>query len=138
MKVFNDILAQQVNIKKIGYLGAGEKAPIDVEPVDFGEGELFVDPTVTPEIEAEGWGRDLIRAIQQMRKNMKLNVEEFIFCDVKAEDHLVELFKVWQDHICGEVRAKQITYTDEPAGERVEDLEINGKVITVGVSSSKI
>ena len=138
VKVFNDILAQQVNIKKIGYLGAGEKAPIDVEPVDFGEGELFVDPTVTPEIEAEGWGRDLIRAIQQMRKNMKLNVEEFIFCDVKAEDHLVELFKVWQDHICGEVRAKQITYTDEPAGERVEDLEINGKVITVGVSSSKI
>ncbi|MBO5518820.1 MAG: isoleucine--tRNA ligase, partial [Candidatus Methanomethylophilus sp.] len=104
----------------------------------FGEGELFIDPTVTPEIEAEGWGRDLIRAIQQMRKNMKLNVEEFIFCDVKAEDHLVKLFKVWQEHICGEVRAKQITYTDAPAGERVEDLEINGKVITVGVSSSKI
>ena len=109
-----------------------------MEPVDFGEGDLFVDPTVTPEIEAEGWGRDLIRAIQQMRKNMKLNVEEFIFCDVKADARLVELFKSWQDHICGEVRAKQITFTDEPAGERVDTLEINGTTIVVGVSSSKI
>ena len=138
VKRFNDILAQQVNIKEIAYLEPGKNAPVDVEPVDFGEGDLFVDPTVTPEIEAEGWGRDLIRAIQQMRKNMKLNVEEFIFCDVKADARLVELFKSWQDHICGEVRAKQITFTDEPAGERVDTLEINGTTIVVGVSSSKI
>ncbi|MCQ2085545.1 MAG: DUF5915 domain-containing protein, partial [archaeon] len=106
------------------------------EPVDFGEGELYVDPTVTPEIEAEGWGRDLIRAIQQMRKNMKLNVEDNIFCVVKAEEHLVGLFKSWQDHICGEVRAKSLSFSDEPAGERVDVLKINGVDITIAVSKN--
>ncbi len=138
VKRFNDILAQQVNIKEICYLAPGSKPTFQADPVDFGEGSLYIDATITPEIEAEGWGRDLIRAIQQMRKTMKLDVEEFIFCDVKAEEHLVELFRLWEDHISGEVRAKKITFTDEPAGECVQDLEINGKAISIGVSSSKI
>ncbi|MCQ2079868.1 MAG: class I tRNA ligase family protein, partial [archaeon] len=134
VRMFNDILAQQVNIKKIEYLGVGEKTPVDVEPIDFGEGELYVDPTVTPEIEAEGWGRDLIRAIQQKRKNLRLNVEDNIVCYVKADDHLVGLFKTWQEHICGEVRAKQISYTDAPEDVASETLKINGVDITIGIA----
>lgn len=136
VKMFNDILAQQVNIKKIEYLGVGEKTPVEVEPVDFGEGELYVDPTVTPEIEAEGWGRDLIRAIQQMRKNMKLNVEDNIVCEIKAEEHLVGLFRNWQEHICGEVRAKMLAFNDAPSGERVDELRINGADIVIGVTKN--
>ena len=69
---------------------------------------------------------------------MKLNVDEYINVDVKAEPHLVDLFKTWQDHISAEVRAKQIEYTDEPAGDSVKDWDITGKNITIGVTSSKI
>ena len=138
IRVFNDILVQQANIKEADYLEKGQACPIEAEPIPFGEGEFFIDPTITPEIEAEGWGRDLIRRIQQMRKDMKLNVEEYIFCDVKADEHLTSLFKSWESNICKEVRAKQITFTDNPAGEKVVDWEISGSTITVGVSSSKI
>ena len=138
IRVFNTILVQQANIKEADYLGPDEKCPLDTEPIQFGEGEFFIDPTITPEIEAEGWGRDLIRRIQQMRKDMRLNVEEYIFCDVKADEHLVSLFRSWEENICKEVRARKITFTDSPAGEKVVDWEISGSVITVGVSSSKI
>ena len=39
---------------------------------------LFLDTTVTPELEAEGLARELIRRIQSMRKEMNLDVEDRI------------------------------------------------------------
>ena len=140
VKVFDEVLAQQGNIKSVDYLPEGGEVigKDDVEPVPFDEGEIFIDFEITPEIEAEGYARELIRRIQQMRKDMKLNVDEYINVDVKAEPHLVDLFKTWQDHISAEVRAKQIEYTDEPAGDSVKDWDITGKNITIGVTSSKI
>ena len=140
VKVFDEVLAQQGNIKSVDYLPEGGEVigKDDVEPVPFDEGEIFIDFEITPEIEAEGYARELIRRIQQMRKDMKLNVDEYINVDVKAEPHLVALFKTWQDHISAEVRAKQIEYTDEPAGDSVKDWDITGKNITIGVTSSKI
>ena len=140
VKVFDEVLAQQGNIKSVDYLPEGGEVigKDDVEPVPFDEGEIFIDFEITPEIEAEGYARELIRRIQQMRKDMKLNVDEYINVDVKAEPHLVDLFKTWQDHISAEVRAKQIEYTDEPAGDSVKDWDITGKNITSGGTSSKI
>ncbi len=140
VKVFDAVLAQQGNIKTVDYLPEGGEVigKSDVEPVPFSEGELFIDFEVTPEIEAEGYARELIRRIQQMRKDMKLNVDEYINVDVKAEARLTDLFRTWQDHIAAEVRAKQIEYTDSPAGDSVKDWDITGKNVTIGVTSSKI
>ena len=73
-----------------------------------------------------------------MRKDMKLNVEDYINVDVKAEPRLTALFETWKDHIMSEVRAKQIVFTDEPAGESVKDWDITGKNVTIGVASTRI
>ncbi|AGI47515.1 isoleucyl-tRNA synthetase [Thermoplasmatales archaeon BRNA1] len=138
VKVFDAVLAQQGNLKLVDYLPAGGEVVGngDIEPVAFDEGELFIDFEVTPEIEAEGYSRELIRRIQQMRKEMKLNVEDFIVCDVKAEDHLVELFRMWMDHICTEVRSKKIEFSEAPEGDSVKEWDITGKNIVIGVSKS--
>ena len=136
--MFDGILLQQANIKALEYLGPGESPAFEAEAVSFGEGEFWVDPEVTPEIEAEGWGRDLIRRIQQMRKDMKLDVEEYIVCEVMADPHLQSLFAGWKDNICKEVRAREMNFTDSPAGDKVVDWDISGQIITVGVSSTRI
>ncbi len=140
VKVFDSVLAQQGNIKSIDYLPPNGEVvgKSDIEPVPFSEGELFIDFEITPEIEAEGYARELIRRIQQMRKDMKLNVEDYINVDVKAEPRLTALFETWKDHIMSEVRAKQIVFTDEPAGESVKDWDITGKNVTIGVASTRI
>ncbi|MCQ2070187.1 MAG: isoleucine--tRNA ligase [archaeon] len=132
---FNDILAQQVNIKEIDYIESGTKAPIDAEPIPFDEGDLLIDSSVTPEIEAEGWGRDVIRRIQQMRKDFKLNVETNINCEIKASEHISKLLDSWKENICSEVRAESITFVEAPAGERVQEWEISNEIITIGISA---
>jgi len=109
--------------------------PPDVTSVAFSEGEVYIDFQMTPEIEAEGFARDLIRRIQQMRKDMDLDVEEFISAKVKASAKLVEFFKVWRDHIMKETRAKDIIFTEEPGGESLVNWEVEGEEIEVGVTS---
>ena len=135
VKRFEGVLEDQANVKKVVYLGKDEiPETADIEPVEFEEGTLFIDFSVTPEIEAEGYARELIRRIQQMRKDMKLKVEQFITCEVSAEDRLVGLFETWKDHIANEVRAKSLTFTSEPKGAEVKTWDVTGKDITIGIS----
>ncbi|HKM09332.1 MAG TPA: isoleucine--tRNA ligase, partial [Candidatus Methanomethylophilaceae archaeon] len=137
VKVFDHVLAQQANIKNISYLSKDEVPEGDIEGVSFSEGDVFIDFSMTPEIESEGYARELIRRIQQMRKDMKLNVEQFINCDVRADPKIVNLLSSWVDHISGEVRANTLTFTDSPGGEEVKTWDVNGDDIIIGISSAE-
>ena len=136
VKMFDDVLAQQGNIKKVQYLGKDEIPSVenDIEPVAFDEGTVFIDFNVTPEIEAEGYARELIRRIQQMRKDMKLKVEQYVDAEVCAEDRLVGLFETWKEHIAAEVRAQNLVFTSEPKGTEVKEWDVTGKMITIGIT----
>ena len=50
---------------------------VNVKTVENGN-ELMLDKTITKELAAEGFARDLIRAIQSARKNAKLNMDDRI------------------------------------------------------------
>ena len=136
VKRFESVLCDQANTKRVVFLGKDEipSTETELQPVDFGEGSLFIDFSVTPEIEAEGYARELIRRIQQMRKDLKLNVEQFIDCQVSAEDRLVGLFGDWRDHIANEVRARSLEFTSEPEGTEVKTWDVTGKDITIGIT----
>ena len=132
VRMFEDVLKQQGNVKEIVYTSA-DKLPRDKEPTNYSEGQIVIDFDVTPEIEAEGYARELIRRIQQMRKDLKLNVEQFIEIEVGAEGYLSKLFETWKDFIAGEVRAKSIRFTATPAGDEVKTWDVTGKDITIGL-----
>ena len=128
VEMFEDVLKQQGNIKNIVYITA-DKMPRDKEPCSYSGGQMIIDFDVTPEIEAEGYARELIRRIQQMRKDMKLNVEQYIDIRVSAEDYLVKLFGTWKDFIAGEVRAKSIEFTAPEEG--MKSWDITGKDVKI-------
>ena len=136
VKIFGHVLAQQANIKEILYKDPKHKmSGKNIAEVEFGPGRLYMDFEMTPEIEAEGYARELIRRIQQMRKDMKLDVEQFVNCEVGAEPYLIKLFKTWTDHIAKEVRAENIEFTDSPGGDDVKTWDVQGKDIVIGISS---
>jgi isoleucyl-tRNA synthetase len=69
-------------------------------------GWVYVDVTLTPELASEGYAREVIRRIQEMRKRAGLAVDAKISCDVVVADELVaELVDLRRDLIAGEVRA---------------------------------
>ncbi|MFF2246854.1 isoleucine--tRNA ligase [Arthrobacter sp. NPDC058130] len=66
--------------------GAGSRAAA-VLP---GGGFVVLNTEVTPELEAEGMARDMVRAIQQARKDAGLNVSDRIRTSVTAKPDVVE------------------------------------------------
>ncbi len=109
--------------------------PKDIYVVNFSGGELYLDFEVTKEIEAEGYAREIIRRVQQSRKDMKLDVEEFIKVEVCADAKVSEFLKMWKEHIMSEVRAKSLELVLEVHGEMVSKWDIEGEKVEIGVSS---
>ena len=140
VKVFGHVLAQQANIKDIEYSDVNSTCQCaerpNVSQVSFGPGNICIDFEMTEDIEAEGYARELIRRIQQMRKDMKLDVEQYISCDVGADAELTGFFDTWKDHISNEVRAKTIVFTDSPVGDDVRTWDVQGKDIVIGIKAN--
>lgn len=88
-----------------------EKLPKDVFSAQMAEATVYVDVSLDPGLEAEGYSREIIRRIQEMRRQLGLRVEDFIRVAVTVEDGRVAglVGGQWKDRIAGEVRAKEIS-----------------------------
>lgn len=105
---------------------------------------VYVDLTLTPELEAEGYARELIRRIQEMRRQLDLAVEDYIVAEACIKDERVaDLVRdAWKDRIMDEVRAKGLELhssgmgSPENSWDLSTDWDIEG--ISVSISISKI
>jgi len=88
---------------------------------------------LTPELEREGLARELVRRIQDLRKESGFNVEDRIHVEYAASDRLAEAIASNRDYIAGEVLAKRLETRAEPHGEAVADLEFDGERVRVGL-----
>ncbi|SEJ50368.1 isoleucine--tRNA ligase [Demequina mangrovi] len=89
--------------------GADEASAASVLP---GGGFVLLRTAITPELEAEGFARDLIRAIQDERKNAGLNVSDRIVLTLTVPAERVAAVATHQELIAGEVLAVEVTVTE--------------------------
>ena len=91
--------------------------PDDVVSAEFNGGNVFVNTKITPEILSEAMARETIRRIQDMRKDMDLDVEANIGVMVNTDGEFKELIEKQSDLISEEVRANSIVIFDGEACE---------------------
>ncbi|MCK9276779.1 MAG: isoleucine--tRNA ligase [Methanoculleus sp.] len=120
-----------------------EALPTGVFAASMKDATVYVDVTLTPTLEAEGYAREVIRRIQEMRRQLDLNVNDFIVAAVDVADERVASLigeEEWQKEIAGEVRAAALTirHTD---GERPgkpfaleKDWDVEGVQMQIGIS----
>jgi isoleucyl-tRNA synthetase len=119
-----------------------EGLPESVFSAPMQDATVYVDTALTPELEAEGNAREVIRRIQEMRRQLDLNVEDFIASYVVINDsRICELVSSqWKDGIMEEVRAKQLTMSangsSAPGGDwdLEKDWDIEGLLVRIGIS----
>lgn len=87
--------------------------PDDVVSSEFKGGNVFVNTKMTPEILSEAMSREVIRRIQDMRKDMDLDVESMIGVMIQSEPEFATLLKKQEDLISNEVRAKSLLFFQE-------------------------
>lgn len=114
-----------------------EKPPANLSAAEFSGGFVYVDVTLTPELEAEGYAREIIRRIQDMRKELDLRVEDQIRAVVDIESKpILDLALLQKEHISSEVRAAQfeLGLGLDVKGRLVKDWEIEGVCVRIGVA----
>ena len=87
-------------------------------------GVVVLDTTLTPELEAEGLARDLIRAIQQARREADLHVSDRISLRVCLPAALLPSLNTHASLIAGEVLATSTAFEelgDETATAALSD-----------------
>ncbi len=73
---------------------------------------VALDTVLTPELEAEGMARDLVRAIQQERKNRDLEVTDRITLTLAVPEALRKRLHPHLDWVAGQVLAIGVGYDD--------------------------
>ena len=82
-----------------------------------GAGLVVLDGTVTPELEAEGWAKDRIRELQELRKSTGLDVSDRIRVVMSVPAGRAEWARTHRDLIAGEILATSFEF-GEPAERR--------------------
>ena len=76
------------------------------------EGTLTVglDSKITDELKKEGYVRDLVRGIQNLRKESGLNVTDRIKLSVSGDQELKSAYDMFESFVCGEVLASSANF----------------------------
>jgi isoleucyl-tRNA synthetase len=100
-------------------------------PLPGGEGVVVLDTTVTPELAAEGLARDIVRVVQQARREADLDVSDRIRVTLAAPPEAVAAVEAYRDFVAREVLADEVSFADRVDGFAGEAGE--GLPVTVGV-----
>ena len=92
----------------------------DLKVLNEGTLTVGLDSKVTDELKKEGYVRDLIRGIQNLRKESGLNVTDRIKLEVGGDDTLKAAYEMFTDFISNETLAQEIKFNAAVSGTEIE------------------
>jgi isoleucyl-tRNA synthetase len=95
-----------------------------------GAGLVVLDGTVTPELEAEGWAKDRIRELQELRKSTGLDVSDRIRVVMSVPAGRADWARTHRELVAGEILATSFEF-----GDPVDAAEI-GDGVRVSISKA--
>ena len=101
-----ELLEEEYELTLVGDLSSGDTTNL-VGILPSG-GFVILDGAVTPELEVEGAARDLIRAIQQARKDADLDVSDRIKLSIVGDESVLAAIAKHEELIKGETLALEL------------------------------
>jgi isoleucyl-tRNA synthetase len=95
---------------------------------------VILDTTITPELEAEGFARDMVRAIQQARKDAGLHVSDRIALHLDGPQAIIAAVGAHKSYVMEQTLSAQILDT-KPASQLFStESEIDGKKVRISIA----
>jgi isoleucyl-tRNA synthetase len=102
--------------------------------IESGDGyKVGIDTYISETLKDEGFARELVNKIQNMRKQAGFEVMDRIKVDIKGTERLEKAIKAFEDYIKKETLAKSITQAGEK-GELSLEWDINGEKAEISVA----
>jgi isoleucyl-tRNA synthetase len=127
----------------VGVVVDGEELPLGPDDVQMvlqplegyqveraGTHAVALNLELDDELRREGLAREVVRAIQNARKNAGLNVEDRIVLVLGGDDELLEATREHRDYVTGETLATELEFDTADAGEVAS---IEGRELRIAV-----
>ncbi len=94
---------------------------------------VVLDTDITEDLRNEGHAREIVRFVQELRKQADYEVYERIYLQVKAEDEIANAVTSFADYIKRETLAIELQQGGEFIWDREDEVEIDGNKVVIGV-----
>jgi isoleucyl-tRNA synthetase len=98
----DEIITSQLNIKKLEI-----KSPVKEDDESYKE-YIELDTKQTPELEAEGYAREMSRQVQAFRKDLGLNKNDVIELAIFSDEELKKMLEKWKKYLMERTNAKKL------------------------------
>ncbi|NDF11913.1 MAG: isoleucine--tRNA ligase [Proteobacteria bacterium] len=122
-----------------------EEATLDLEPkpefaksakaLSTNDALVVLDLNLTPELIAEGVARDLVRAVQEARKNANLNIADRIELAIEAPDAVKQAATANQRFIEEQTLSK-LRFAATSGLKHVSEVDMDGALVKIGLSKA--
>jgi len=100
------------------------------------EAIVAVDTRITPQEEMEGIARELVRRIQFMRKELTLEINDYITVWILGDEDINEAVRAMEAYIMEETRSKAVILTEPPENAYRRVWDIDEKSVVIGIRKS--
>ena len=108
---------------------------LNVKSITFGATEVALDTDITEELKLEGLARELVRMINDLRRQLGFNVEDRVLARYEANGMLATAFERHADYIKRETLALELEPGRED-GFRGEERPVEGEQVWIGLKKS--
>jgi len=116
------LLLREVNIKNLGLLE--DKS---------GKVSVKLDTNITPELEAEGNKRELVRFINALRKKAGLSIGDTVPVYFEAGEKIKNVINTYKNDIMKETLASEIVEGINDKAENINDVKVNGEEVKLAI-----
>lgn len=92
----------------------------DLKVINDGTLTVGLDTKITDELKKEGYARDLVRGIQNLRKESGFEVTDRIELSVGGSESLKSAFEMFKEFISGETLASSAAWNENTSGAEID------------------
>ena len=136
---YEKIMQEELNVKRVSWVEDLAKYQVS-GVVNEAETEawLELDKHLTPELEAEGLSREVIRVVQKARKDAGLSVDDRILLTLSTDDtKLNSAIDTWGDSIMAETLTTASLTEDQPA-EYTTTVKVAGSALRLELAKAEV
>jgi len=126
--------AFEIQADHVEVVSSGKEGYVDAA---FSGGQVFMKTELTPELLEEGLARDIVRRIQDMRKDADLEYTQNIELYIKGDEEIKAAVENWKNYIQTETLATKLGVTTKKSGKTAEWTIDDKKVIITIVPLEK-
>ena len=97
---------------------------------------VALDVEITPALKKQGYARELVNRIQQMRKGLDLELTERISLEITGSPDFQDAVESHRQYVLSEVLGAYLLFSVSAQGETVETFEIGEGEVIIGLTRS--